>query len=398
MAQAVSPQQQQNNAIAQAQQANAIARQIVLQNGVEATQAIFTGTFTGGAGQVITQQARNVGLVKKFIVEIQANITGKAGGATHQLTKLGAANFLSNITLTDLSNQQRINTTGWHLYAIQSAKYRFPYSSVITATDNDSGYGNNVPTVMNAPPVINGVTTGNNVSLIYEVPVSYSDTDLRGAIFAGVVGATFQIQMTVNPLIGVNNAADSTTAMYYSNNASTSDVATLTSAVFTIHQVYLDQLPQGSKGPILPLLDLNVGYMLNSTPIGGLVANQDNQIQYANFRDFYSTTVVYDNSGVLNPGTDIAYIALQTANLVNIFKVDPNIITLWNRLRFRMDFPTGMYYIDHRAKPISTVQYGNMALIVNLSAVTNSAAALLVGWEALAQFNQVTGAGSLYGQ
>lgn len=380
--------------IQQAMQANAYARQLVLQNAVEATQSINNLTYTGGAGQIITVPARNVGLVTKFLVEIQATITGTAGGPAHNLTKIGAANFLSNITLTDLSNQQRINTAGWHLTAVNSAKYRMPYGSANTATDTPFGYGNNNQTTMKAPGIINGAVTSTNVSLVYEVPVAYSSTDLRGAIFAGVVGATFQLQFTVNPNLCVTNTADAVLAMYQS---SSSVVATLSSCNINVYQVYLDQLPMGSKGPILPLLDMNVGYMLQNTSQGGLVANQDNQLQYANFRDFMSTTVIYDNAGVLNPGTDVANFALQTANLVNIFKVDPNIVSLWNRLRMQCDFPTGMYYFDHRAKPIATVQYGNMALVANLSAVTSSASNLLVGWESLAQFNQVTGAGSLYG-
>lgn len=382
--------------IQQAQQANAYARQLVLQNAVESTQVISNLSYTGGAGQIVTIPARNVGFVKKFIVEIQASITGTAGGPNHLLTKLGAANFLSNITLTDLSNQQRINTTGWHLMAIQSAKYRNPYASANTGTDTPMGFGANVQTVMNAPAVINGSVSSstNNVSIIYEVPVCYSDQDLRGGIYAGVVGATFQLQLTVNPSLAVASGIDPVTAMYQSSSTT---VATLSSATIIVHQVYLDQLPQGTKGPILPLLDMNVGYMLNNTSQGGLVANQDIPLQYANFRDFMSTTIIYDNAGVLNPGTDVTYFALQTANLVNIFKVDPNIVTLWNRLRMNIDFPTGMYYFDHRSKPIATVQYGNMALVANLSSVTGSTSALLIGWEALAQFNQITGAGSLYG-
>ena len=393
---AMSPAQQQNAAIQQAQQANAYARQLVLQNAVEATQVLNNSTYTGGAGQTVTIPARNVGFVKKFIVEIQASISGTAGGPTHTLTKLGAANFLSNITLTDLSNQQRINTSGWHLMAVQSAKYRFPYAAAIAATDTPLGFGDNVQTVMKAPAIINGAVSSavNNVSIIYEVPVTYSDTDLRGGIYAGVVGATFQLQMTINPNLFAASGADAVLSMYQSNSAV---LATLSQCTIIVHQVYLDQLPMGSKGPILPLLDMNVGYMLNNTSQGGLVANQDIPLQYANFRDFVSTTVVYDNAGVLNPGTDVNNFALQTANLVNIFKVDPNIVTLWNRLRFAIDFPSGMYYFDHRAKPIATVQYGNMALVANLSSVTNSTSTLLIGWEALAQFNQITGAGSLYG-
>lgn len=386
--------QAQASRVQQAQQANAYARQLVIQNAVESTQVISNQAYTGGPGQLITIPCRNVGLVKKFIVEVQATITGAAGGAAHLLTKIGAANFFSNVTLTDLSNQQRINTAGWHLMAVQSAKYREPYGSAISATDTPLGFGANVPTVMNAPAVINGVVSTTNVSLMFEVPVTYGDNDLRGAIFAGVVGATFQIQFTVNPNLFTATGTDAVLSMYQSSSTT---LAVLSTSTIIVHQVYLDQLPQGNKGPILPLLDMNVGYMLNSTAIGGLVANQDNQLQYANFRDFMSTTIIYDNAGVLNPGTDIVYWALQTANLVNIFKVDPNIVILWNRLRMQTDFPTGMYYFDHRAKPISTVQYGNMALVANLSSVTNNTSQLIIGWEALAQFNQITGAGSLYG-
>jgi hypothetical protein len=390
----MSPQQAQAQRIAQAQQANAYARQLVLQNAVEATQVISNLTYTGGAGQVITIQARNVGFVKKFIVECQGTITGTAGGPTHTLTKLGAANLLSNITLTDLSNQQRINTAGWHLQAVQTAKYRFPYAAAITSTDNPMGYGNNYTLTQKAPAIINGVVASNNVSAMFEVPVTYSDTDTRGGIFAGVVGATFQLQLTINPNLAVASGVDPVLAMYQSSSAV---VATLSSINIIVYQVYLDQLPMGSKGPILPLLDMNVGYMFNTTSQGGLVANQDIQLQYANFRDFMSTTLVYDNAGVLNAGTDVSYFALQTANLVNVFKVDPNIVSLWARLRLSVDFPSGMYYFDHRNKPISTVQYGNMALVANLTSVTNNTSAILIGWEALAQFNQVTGAGSLYG-
>ena len=331
----------QQSRVQAAQQANALARQLVLNNAVEATQAILTQTFTGGAGQVIVIPCRNVGFVKKFIVEVQASITGTAGGPTHTLTQIGAANFFSNIILTDLSNQQRINTSGWHLYAVQSAKYRGPYASSMTATDTPLGYGANVQTIMQAPAIINGSVSSStvNVSLMLEVPVTYSDTDLRGGIFAGVVGATFQLQLTVNPNLSVGTGVDSTLAMYVSSSAV---LATLSSAKITVHQVYLDQLPMGQKGPILPLLDMNVGYMFNSTSIGGLVANQDNQLQYANFRDFMSTTIIYDNAGALNPGTDIAYFALQTANLVNIFKVDPNVVCNMITWRLLLTFPPSM--------------------------------------------------------
>lgn len=382
-----------NNAVQQAQQANAYARQLVLANAVEMTQQISSLTYTGGPGQTITVLFRPVGFVKKFLVEVQATISAGAGNQL-TLSKLGSMNFFSNIILTDLSNQQRMNTTGWHLQAVQSAKYKFPYAGSMTATDTPLGFGNNFTKTQQAPAIINGVVAANNFSAMYEVPVTYGDADLRGGIFAGVVGATAQIQLQFNPNISVAGGQDATLACYSGVAAS---AAVLPSVTVTVYQVYLDQLPIGSQGPILPLLDMNVGYMFNNTAQAGLVTNQPIQILYANYRQFMSTTVIYDDAGTLTPnGTDITNWSIQTANLVNIFQVDVNIVSLWSRLMMDIDFPTGMYYFSHRSKPIATVVQGNMALVAQLS-TANAGASLLIGWESLAQFNQITGAGSLYG-
>lgn len=383
----LNPQQQ----LARAQQANMAARQLILQNAIEATQQIYTTTSTAGMGTVLTIPCHNVGFVKKFLVEVNATISGSAG-VTHTLSKIGAANLLSNITLTDLNNQQRINTTGWHLMAVQSAKYREIYGAA-SVTDTPLGYGNNITNTMNAPLTITGTAASTNVNAIFEVPVTYSDHDLRGGIYAGVVGATFQLQVTISPTVAVASGVDATLAVYQS---STSTVATLPSFTVTVYQVYLDQLPMGNNGPILPLMDMGQGYFLNNTTLGGLVANQDLQIQYANFREFMSTTVVFDNGGNLNPGTDVVAWKLQTANLVNLFNVTANVVSLWTRLRISADMPTGMYYFDHRQKPIATLQSGNMALLGNFSTV-NTNASLLIGFESIGQFNQVLSAGSLYG-
>ena len=382
-----------SNPVQQAQQANAYARQLVLQNAVEMTQQLSSQTYTGGPGTTITQLFRPVGFVKKFLVEVQATISAGAGNQL-TLTKFGSMNFFSNIILTDLSNQQRMNTTGWHLQAVQSAKYKFPYAGAITATDSPLGFGNNFTNTQKAPAVINGAVAANNFSAMYEVPITYGDADLRGGIFAGVVGATAQIQLQLNPNISVAAGSDATLACYSGVAAS---AAVLPSVTVTIYQVYLDQLPIGSQGPILPLLDMNVGYMFNNTVQSGLVTNQPIQLLYGNYRQFMSTTVIYDDGGTLTPnGTDITNWSLQTANLVNIFQVDVNIVSLWSRLMMDLDFPTGMYYFSHRAKPIATVVQGNMALVAQLSSAANGAS-LPIGWESLAQFNQITGAGALYG-
>jgi hypothetical protein len=198
----------------------------------------------------------------------------------------------------------------------------------------------------------------------------------------------------------IASGADATLGMYQSSSATLATCPTFTVTVF---QNYLDQLPIAAGqngqpgGPILPLLDLSTVYLLNNTVVSGLVANQDIPIPYANFRDFMSTYLIYDNAGTLNTGADVAYFAIQSANYTNILKYDPNLASLLTRLILEDDAPKGSYVFDHRNKPISTIQYGNMQLVVNAKTVSSSTSSFLIGYEMLALQNMITQAGSLYG-
>lgn len=382
------------NSAGSQQQQNMMARQYIIAKAIDAWQQIFTTTVTANTlGNVLNIPLRPVGLVKRLVVEVAAQVSGSAG-VTHTLTNLGMSNFFSNVTLSDLSNQIRINTTGWHLTTVASAKARIPYGSSVTGLDTPFGYGNNFRNTCAAPATVTATTAANNVFGMFEIPLAYSDQDLRGSIYAGVINAVLNLQLTVNASMFVaSTATDPTLAVYQSNGAT---LATLPSFTLTIYQNYLDQIPINPKtgNPILPIFDLSTAYLLNNTAFTGLVVNQDFPMQYANFRDFLSTTVIYDNAGVLNTGSDVAYFAIQAANYTNIIKEDPNLISLINRLRLQADFPKGMYYFDHRLKPINSVQYGNIQLLLNASAVTTGAS-LLVGYESLAVINQVVNAGSL---
>ena len=113
------------------QQQNAMVRQLILRGGVLGSILLSARPWTCGSnsirscqarvgpGSVITIQLRNVGLVKRLVLEFSATIT--AGATSVQtLTPLGLANLISNITFIDLGNNTRINSTGWHLNAISS--------------------------------------------------------------------------------------------------------------------------------------------------------------------------------------------------------------------------------------------------------------------------------------
>lgn len=375
--------------------ANMYARRACIQQGVNEWQQIaqqnYVGVNANTIGQVWTVPIRNVGLVKRLLVRVSAQV--QANGQTLTPGPFGPAQIFSNVQFTDLSNQVRINTAGWHLFTVASAKRRLLYGAAYT-TDTPCGFGSNYPAVMAAPASITTNPAVNNVFCEFEIPLAYTDQDLRGAVYMNVTSANAYLQLTINPNFFVNSTADPTLAVYKSSSAT---LGLLPSITIQVYQNYLDQLPVAQNGgPVLPLLDLSTAYLMNVSPIAANVNNQDIPIAYANFRDFLSTSIILNNGGTLNPGTDVTYWALQSANYTNIFKYDAQTAAFMARLVLGDDPPVGMYYFESRDKPISTIQYGNMQMILNGSGLA-ATAAMYVGFEQMALINQVTQAGSLYG-
>lgn len=374
-------------------QANMFARQQVLQRSIDMKQQIFQTTLAGNPrGQVVNVPLRNVGLIKRIIVETSFTLV-QAAAETLTRTAWGPANLYSNITLTDLSNQTRVNTTGWHLHMLATARRQMAYAAAFT-NDSPVLIGSNFAVEVAPSPI----TTIQTVRHMMEIPLAYGDFDLRGALYANVVNATMNLQLTVNNTFVAATATNPTLSGYLS---SSTDLGTMASFNIKVYQNYLDQLPQGKNGPILPLLDLATAYTLNNTVVTGLAVNQDVAIPFSNFRDFLSMGVIYDNFGSATAlGAAVNTVSLQSANYTNIFQMDPFMASLETRNIINDDFPAQVarefYYFDFRRKPVQTIQYGNMQIIVNPANVQASTSQLLVGLEALAIINQVTQAGSLY--
>jgi hypothetical protein len=385
------------------QQQNAMVRQLILRGGV------FGGLYyppavdmwqqlnpilpsAVGPGSVITIQLRNVGLVKRLVVELSATITAGAT-STQTLTPLGLANMISNITFIDLGNNTRINTTGWHLQVVSSVKRRRVFGAAYTS-DTPNGYGNNNNRVMYAPATI-AASASTPVKLVLEIPFVKNNHDLRGSIFADVTNAVMQVQLTLNPQMFVSSTADKTLAVYQSAG---SDLASLSGVSVQCNQNYLDQLPRSPQtaAPILPALDLGTAYLLNNTASGLPVVNQDNGFSFVNARSYESVVWVYDNNGTLNAnGTDLNYVQVTSANFTQILRYDGMMMVSNERDILGCDFPLGMHYLDFRHRPVNTDQYGNMQLILSPSSVLGSAATFLFGWESYGIVGVVNQAGSL---
>jgi len=383
------------------QQANMAARGLIVGQSVKRTQLIRTVTVDASSENVLSIQPRNVGLILGFIVNVKANVAVALGGTPLTVTPFGPANLLKNVSFFDLNNNTRINTTGWHIHLLNSARGNAPYLACRTNDTYPIDYGNNYPSLIQAPASIAAEADG-DAQMTYYVPLAYSDQDLRGSLYANVVNATMNLQLTLNnTAVQARTQQGASDAVFVTANSATPP-AGVTTGSFTVevYQVYYDQLPESQNGVILPLLDLSTVYELKQTAVPGIVANQDFPLAYSNFRDFLSTFAIYRNRPMTNNGfadeADIAYWALESANYTNVFKVAPKYAAAWGRQTVEDDFPLGVYYIPTRSKPISTVQYGNMNLILNAADVQTGATVLL-GYEAFALVNIIGQAQALGG-
>lgn len=376
-------------------QANDQITQMLLQVGEDLTQPIASGSFTpNGNNNIVTVPMRAVGLTRGFILKVTATF-GNSGADAAALTPLGAANLVSNITLTDLDNYQRINTTGWHMFMLNSMKEGWPFGAALTsgATDSPVGFGNNYSVISGTASLAATSGTG-TVQMYYWVPCAYGKHDLRGAIYTGVVNSTGYLSFTLNPTPAVTSG-DATLAIY--SGAST--VVTYTGVTWTVYQNYIDQIPRYKTGPqagqpILPPVSMRTQYRLINTSLSAITANQDFPAPFTNFQSFLSAVTIYDQAGTLAAGTDINQWKMLAANTLQFFNLDPFTQTLRERIRIKTDPPAGVYFFDFRDNPINTNQAGNMQLILNAHTAA-SGSTLYVGWESFADVNTVLGAQSL---
>lgn len=345
-------------------QYNAIARQQLINNAILKKQIIYT--YTGSPATINNtiniggNFVRMAGLLTRFIVEVNATFAALGAGAT-AATEIGAANLLSNIQFTDLQNNQRHNCPGVQLALTSDMKRHYPWLTSFTSAQKAFHGPATAPPITYATAPTVGVA--GSARCVYEVPVSISNKDLRGAIFLGVYGAQLSLQLQINPN-PAPNAGDSTFAVFYGATASS-----ITSVTVTVYQEYYDQLPMNNGAYVLPPLDISTVYQLTSTNFTNFTAGTDYYIPYANYRKYLSQSIIYNNSGtdggLSSDGTDINYLALVAANFTNIFKVEPLEQKRKMREQNQCDLFQGLYVFRDYDKPIDTQNYGNMQLDIN---------------------------------
>lgn len=380
-------------AVQQALAANDVARAAIVSQAMPRQQIIgaqsVTGTVTTSNNTLVFNPVLT-GLLTGFLVEINATYENLGAGAG-ALTNFGALNTIDRVQFVDLSNFTRHNTKGYHFGLLNSCKLGSWYGGAVAPNlPYDAGNIFNVNSLSATIDAAGGANDERAVRIFYYIPIAYSVTDLRGAIFAQVVNATMQLQIQLNAAPGTA-PSDELNAVY--NGANTNVI--MKNATVQVSQIYYDQLPRAANGqPVLPIADLSTMYMLNDTSLAPLVVNQDNTAPYANYRTYLSTFAIFDNGGTYNTGSDVDYWALQYANGLRQFQYKPETVALYTRNQIGFDTPPGTYYFDHRAYPISTANYGNCELVLRPTTV-NAAAAMIMLYEQFAMQQTILSASSL---
>lgn len=364
-------------------------RAAVVRQAIKIVQPLQSLSVNPANQAVVNFTPRNVGLIIGFLVQVSVQMLNASG--TSSLTTFGPANLLSNITFNDFDNYQRISAPGWYVHMINSVKNRQPYGSCLSFTNFPVAFGNNFTGTIKAPATLS--TSGQTVAMVYHVPIAYSDWDLRGSMYAAITGVQANLALTINQTPWV--ASGDATLAVYSGGTGGAYTGNMT---LDVYQVFYDQLPQVKTNQgnqvAVPPLDVATTYELHQTSTSGMVAAQENTIPFSNYRQFLSTTAVYDNGGTLNTGSDVNYWALQAANLLYIFRKEPWVSAIDARKEIGCDMPAGTYYFSTRDKPIDTQVYGNLNLVLNPISV-NANAAVYVGYETFARRNVVLQAQAL---
>lgn len=343
------------------QQTNLLARQTVLATAERMNQNIGTmaaqlnGTPANLNGvATLRQKLFNVGLITSLdlVVTMSVNITAAA-----QLAKRGPWNLFSAIRVKDFDGTDRINASGYQIWANRGIRTRLPHMLTLSLNAPAVDFGQVYPLVV----VPTAVGNNQNVSFRLRVPVCYDpESDLTGALLAQATTGELYIEADLNPSVfGVDE-----------DGVYTSGAGTINSVSVTVIQNYLAPAGVGNS-IVLPLLDLNTVYELN----GSLKTNSDinagleKLINIPNYRTVLSVLIEYLNGGVLNPGSDITQLRWLIGGNLPLRQYSAFDLAAEVRQHLGWDLPDASYYLTTRFKPIDTSLYGNVQIGVTPSLV-----------------------------
>jgi hypothetical protein len=386
---------------AQTPQQSQAVRENILAYSIPVLQNVRSGaaTYAYGNPTNVNFLASNVGLIRRFFLEITLTLNC---AATYTLTPttIGLPNIISNVQFTDQNNRLRINTTGAHLHYSMTEKRRRPFGGAITAAgiSDPAGLGANFPVQLSSGVVSGG--TAKTVTLILEIPVANSNTDLSGVVYANQTTSNNSLQFTLNPGMFVPTGVDPYNAAFITSAALGTALPTVTGISYTVYQDFLDQLPVDNTGfAVLPQQDISWALVYQYINPGPQVAGVDNIYSLPPFNVYQNLILFWDNytyNGTV--GGDVQYMKVQISNTYILKQWDPLMLAVLTRNIIGTDLPGAVsaagfsgavYSLDFRHRPLSVNQLSSTNIVFRPT-IVNGGAALNIGQEYLWYANQAS--------
>jgi len=343
-------------------QQNAMARAMLLQTGVPMVKQLqpVVGAL-GGSMQIPLQR---MGILTGVTLDVSLPVTVATAALVQSM--FGPYNLLNKIKYTDFSGTDRVNTSGYALWALECARKGDLLGNAIAASQL-SGMGVQDTNILNFPTAIGA----QNINFQIYVPIAYDmHNDLRGAVLAQTTLGDHYITLQIaNSLLAAANG-DNYVSPYAVGTTGTGAGGSVTVIAY---QHYIQ--PQSNDPNLLPLIDLSTVYGIDGNYIdtSNIAAGMPRYLNYPNNQAVLSALYVFDNGGIgtLN-GTDITKISL-IANSNTVFReYSPRILRGQMRDAIGSDLAPGTYYLGSRRQPILTQLFGNVQAKFDIASVAGA--------------------------
>lgn len=342
---------------------NLYLRTALLQTGL--TQRKNLITTTGALGQTTRIKLFNVGILTSLRILVTCPIT--IGTAIAVPSARAPWNLISRARVTDYDGTDRISLSGFQLYVLDCIRRRQPF-----------GWNNQQAAVAGAgiitnPSIPTAVGAG-IISFMLEVPICINDNpwdglnqDTTGAIYAQTGVGELYLNIDWAASLYTNGNID---AVYSGAPTTTVVLNGVTGPSIQVFQNYIFPQRMEGGGVPLPPIDLSSVYELSGAirTADNIAVNSEKLISYPNLRRVIGAYVnFYDNNTV--SATNLNNLRILVNASSTLYENSQTLQILEQRLALEGDIGAGIYFWNHRMKPIETAIFGNVQLGLTPNAI-----------------------------
>lgn len=374
-----------------AQLSNDQLRTLLIGSAIRASQLCsIQGTFATGNQLIAQLPAVGVPRLVKVSTSLAVTVTGT--GCTW--SPKAPWNIYSQVTLRDSSGEIRVQCSCYILYLLSLLRRSDGYTPLSPGTDPpnlSATYPGSIsnpwtPSVMpwspgyeyfsgsrfNLPQSSGNCASG-QVVFSFDIPIAYSELDLRGSSLLSTPGGFWTVTLDIAPalaaLTGAGNSTNIDAPAVGASVPGTNNVTVNTGGTTTVQVVYYYydpvQLPQlnSAGGVPLPLGDFAQVHELRGFKVLGSVLPPSGEYQWLlpTGRNYYRILESVNEQGTLK-SSDVTLFRFLYKGATPALS-EP-LIPYLDRVRREQnrDEPNGVFYYDFSRRPWNSDSYGQLAV------------------------------------